>query len=222
MSITAANSTSIGRKYGSGGKLMKPMRIVALVSSVLRLGQVAGDEDDEHDLQEFARLDADRAEVDPESRAVDLVAQQQGGSQEQDRDRRPRVLVVAQDPVVAQADRDGQHGHHPDPEPEQLRGRHAELDAQGTRPGQVLRQPVEHHHADGPHGADRRKDQLVSAMAGCHEEEVRAEEERGVPEGQGEVPGIERAGQRDVRHGEPERGKERGSAGAGEAQPRAR
>src|SRR5918995_336576 len=104
MSMTAPNSTSIGRKYGSGGGGKKADPEASAGQQGPGLGQVCGQEDDEHDLQELTGLDADRSEVDPQPRAVHLVAEQEGRCQQPDADRRPRVLVVTQDGVVPQAD----------------------------------------------------------------------------------------------------------------------
>ena len=169
-----------------------------------RLGQVAGDEDDEHDLQELAGLHADRPEADPQPRAVHLVADDEGRDQQEDPDRGPRVLVVAQDAVVAQADRDRQHRGQPDAEPEQLRRRHAELDAEEARPRQVLREAVEHDHADAAHGGDRRQQELVAPVARHDQDHVGGDEHRDVADREAERSRIEPSAQRDVRDHEAE------------------
>jgi hypothetical protein len=131
-----------------------------------RLGEVPGDEDDEDDLQQLSGLHAHRPEVDPQARAVDRVAEEQRRGQKTDPDRGPRVLVVAQDPVVAEADGDREHRQDADGHPQHLRGRHPELEAEEVGPGQVLRHPVQHDDADRAHGAHGRQEELVAAMTG--------------------------------------------------------
>ena len=111
---------------------------------------------------------------------------------------------MAQDAVVPQADRDRDHGGDPDPEPQELGGGHAELDAEGAGARKVLREAVQHDHAEPAHRADRRQDQLVAAMAERDEQQVRPGDEDDVPDREGQVPHLEGPGQRDVGDDESE------------------
>jgi hypothetical protein len=110
--------------------------------------------------------------------------------------------------VVTQADGDGQHRDQPHPEPQQLRRRHAELKPERAGPGQLLREAVEHDQPDGAHGGHRGKQQLVTAMAGRHQDDVRAHEERHVAKGQLHRTRLERPAQRDVGDDEAQRDEE--------------
>ena len=67
------------------------------------LAQVGGEEDDQEDLRELARLELDRADAHPEPCAVDRRAEPGHARQEQQRDRRDpeQVLVVLELAVVA-------------------------------------------------------------------------------------------------------------------------
>ena len=69
------------------------------------LGQVAGQEDDEDDLQQLRRLAAERADAQGQPLAADLRAEHEGQQQQGDADGRPRVLVAAQPAVRADDDR---------------------------------------------------------------------------------------------------------------------
>ena len=156
-----------------------------------RLRQVSGDEDDEDDLEELAGLDADRPEVDPQLRPVDLVPEEQRGRQHRDAEGGPRVLVVTQDPVVAQPDGDGEHRDDPDRDPEDLRRGHAQLDLPQARAGKVLRQPVEHHDPDAADGADRGEQELIATVPGQDEDEMGGDEDADVDQGEREITRLE-------------------------------
>ena len=75
----------------------------ALREHLTLLAQVGGEEDDQEDLRELARLELDRADVHPQPRAVDRRAEPGHARQEQERDRRDpeQVLVVLEHAVVA-------------------------------------------------------------------------------------------------------------------------
>ena len=74
------------------------------------LRQVAGQEDDEDDLEQLGRLAAERSELEGQALAVDLRAEDEGQQQQPDADRRPGVLVAAQ-PAVG-ADDDAERRRH--------------------------------------------------------------------------------------------------------------
>ena len=91
------------------------------------LAEVGREEDDERDLPELARLELEPAEVDPEPRAVDRLADPGRQRQEEQEDRRDSedVLVALEHAiVVAQPEeRRGEHGnadHDPEPLPERV------------------------------------------------------------------------------------------------------
>ena len=68
------------------------------------LAQVAGEEDDDADLRELGRLEGERADLDAEVGAVDLLAdaRQARRQQEQQADDGDRVAVALEHVVVAQ------------------------------------------------------------------------------------------------------------------------
>ena len=66
------------------------------------LAEVAGEEDDQHDLGQLAGLELDSADVHPQAGAVDPLADQRESGQEEEPDRRQpeEVLVALEAPVV--------------------------------------------------------------------------------------------------------------------------
>ena len=95
------------------------------------LGQVAGDEDDQHDLDELARLEADRPQVDPQARSVHLGPEQEREDQERDAGQCPRVLVVPQPAIVPQsAGRVASIATTPIDEPQELGLRNVQVEAE--------------------------------------------------------------------------------------------
>ena len=87
------------------------------------LAQVAGEEDDQHDLRELAGLELERADCDPEARAVDLVADpgQRGQEEQHDRAEPEEVLVALEPPVVvAQQEQRGREEADADHDPQPL------------------------------------------------------------------------------------------------------
>ncbi len=91
----------------------EPRVLLDRAAPVLR--QVAGQEDDEDDLEQLRRLAAERAELEGQALAVDLRAEHERQQQQADPDRRPGVLVAAQPAVGADDDperrRDGERQH---------------------------------------------------------------------------------------------------------------
>ncbi len=97
----------------------------ALGEDLALLPEVAGEEDDQHDLRQLAGLELDAADVHPEPRAVDGLAddRQHGQHEEPDRGQAEDVLVALQPPVVvaerherAAEGRDADHDPEPLPE----------------------------------------------------------------------------------------------------------
>ena len=83
----------------------------------------AGEEDDEEDLRELARLEPERADVDPELDAVDPLPEPGDGRQHQQHDRRDAedVLVALEDAVVeAQPDEHERERGDADRDPDEL------------------------------------------------------------------------------------------------------
>ena len=87
------------------------------------LAQVGGEEDDQQDLRELARLELERADVHPEPRAVDGRAEPGQARQEEQHDRADaeEVLVRLEHAVVAaQPDQRGGEERDADHDPEAL------------------------------------------------------------------------------------------------------
>ena len=91
--------------------------------------QVGGEEDDQEDLRQLARLKLELADVNPEALAVDLRPDHREPRQEEQRDRSDpeQVLVRLEQAVVAPQPEEGdgeQHNADDDPEPllERVRG----------------------------------------------------------------------------------------------------
>ena len=70
-----AHIATIGARYGSGGRRSGPDPRVLLDQQRPVLGQVAGQEDDEDDLEQLRRLAAERPELEGQALAVDLGAE---------------------------------------------------------------------------------------------------------------------------------------------------
>ena len=111
------------------------------------LAQVAGEEDDDADLRELGRLEGERADLDAEVGAVDLLAdpRQPRRQQQQQADRGDRVAVALEDVVVAQeVDRQREEDE-------------AEDEPVGLVAGQVGVDPVDHHEAERGEQGDQRE-----------------------------------------------------------------
>ena len=104
---------------------------------IARLSQIAGEKDDDPELRELGRLELDRAHLDGEVRAADLVpdAGQPRHQQQRDRGRGDRVAVALEHAVVADEQDRGAEEREPDDEPLRLLARQLGVD------------PVDHHHA---------------------------------------------------------------------------
>ena len=145
-----------------------------------RVAQVRGEEDDDRDLAELGRLEGDRAELDAEVGAVDLLADEREAREQQDReaDGRDRVAVALEDREVLQQEHG--RGEEPEAEDEPLRllAREVVVDA------------VDHHEPEaGEHGDQREHVRIgVRQREADHQmrREAEAEEDQAV-------------GQRDVR-----------------------
>ena len=67
-----AHIATIGARYGSGGSRSGPTRVSCSIEQRPVLRQVAGQEDDEDDLEELRRLAAERPDLEGQALAVDL------------------------------------------------------------------------------------------------------------------------------------------------------
>ena len=132
------------------------------------LAQVAGEEDDDADLRELGRLEGERADLDPEVGAVDLLADagQARRQQQQQPDRGDRVAVALEHVVVAQElDRQREEDE-------------AEHEPVGLVAGQVGVDPVDHHQAERGQQRDQREQVGVGVGQPDPQEEVGGEADR--------------------------------------------
>ena len=104
MNIEAPQTTSSGPRCLSGGRVDPEHPAGADDQHLAVLAQVAGEEDDDADLRELGRLEGERADLDPEVGAVDLLAdpRQARRQQQQQADDGDRVAVALEHVVVAQ------------------------------------------------------------------------------------------------------------------------
>ncbi len=133
------------------------------------LAEVRGEEDDERDLPELARLELQPAEVDPQAGAVHRLADagQERHEQERDGAETEEVLVVLEQPVVApqpdeRGGEDGDADHHPEALLERVR-----------RP-----EPVDLGQPDGGQQPGDRQEVRVGVRHGEPGDDVRREVER--------------------------------------------
>src|SRR5262245_7712290 len=153
-----------------GGAPDRKQRPEVLQSSLCEhlplLAQVAGQEDDQHDLRELAGLELDPTHVHPEARSVDLLAdhRERGQEQEGDGGEPEQVLVALEAPVVVpqEEERCGERGDADD-DPEPL----SEC---------VVRvQPVDLRHADRGQERGHRQQVRVGLRDGDARDDVRGE-----------------------------------------------
>ena len=134
------------------------------------LAEVAGEEDDEQDLGELARLDLELTDAQPEAGAVDRGAERDRQEQQPDRDRAARVLERLEPADVAGDDHHGDEQHQAEQHPDPLVA------------GQLRRDPVDLDQADGgQHRGDR---QHVRIGVGQHDPDDSVRDEVGEREEQ--------------------------------------
>ena len=83
-------------------------------------GQIARQEHDNDDLQQFRRLPAERAEPEDQTCAVHILAPDEREDEERDANRRPGVLVQAQPGIRADHDCEDRDDCHGEQEPQEL------------------------------------------------------------------------------------------------------
>jgi hypothetical protein len=125
------------------------------------LGQVAGEEDDEDDLEKLRRLTAERADVESQAGAVRLAPENERQKEERHAGCGPAVLVEPQPGVGSDHDRKGRQHDDRDQQPHELRGTDA-----AELADEVLRQPFHEQEADPPEQPDGRQEDLVGPAAG--------------------------------------------------------
>ncbi len=135
------------------------------------LGEVAGQEDDEEDLEQFGGLTRQRPDLQVQPLAVDVATEEECDQEQADADGSPRVLVSPQPRIVANRDGEAGDDGHADEEPHQLRLRETAEAA-----GEVLRQSFHEEEPDPAKEADRRQQDLVGSPAGDDQHDVRREE----------------------------------------------
>jgi hypothetical protein len=131
------------------------------------LAQVAGEEDDDADLRELGRLEGERAELDAEGSAVDLLADRPAGGARaaQQADRRDRVAVALRHVVVAQ---EGSSGEEEEAEHEPV----------GLVARPALVDPVDHHQPEGGQQRDQREEVGVGVGQADPQEDVGGQADR--------------------------------------------
>ncbi len=160
------------------------------------LAQVAGQEDDEQQLGELARLHLHAADPDPELGPVDGGADDHGQQQQDDGSHPEGVLVRLQPPVVADEQDQRQEARHADHDPDRLVARQQRVQpvdlgqahrrqqrGQREQPGIRVRQPRaqaevrdEVQRQEEPRVHQRRAGDLLLAR-GVHAEEADPREE---------------------------------------------
>src|SRR5581483_11451778 len=148
------------------------------------LAQVRGEEDDQEDLRELARLELRRADAHPQARAVHRLTEPGYAGQEEQRDRghAEQVLVVLEDAVVAaESDQRECEQRDPDHDPEALLERVGRTGA------------IDLGHADGGQQSGQRQEVGVGVRDGEPRDHVRCQVEREEEEGVAErAPADER------------------------------
>ena len=122
--------------------------------------QVAGERDDEEDLRDLARLEAERAEVDPDPGTVDGAADDREHRQQQQQDRGEAAGVgeALQHAVVAQQHQRRHEEQHAERHPDQLLLGEA-VRLVGGLVGEV--EPVDDREAEPVEGRDHRQQHRV-------------------------------------------------------------
>jgi hypothetical protein len=82
MPSAIAHIATIGARYASGRHAQRPQPRVLLHQQRPVLGQVAGQEDDQDDLEQLGRLAAERPELEGQALAVDLGAEDEREQQQ--------------------------------------------------------------------------------------------------------------------------------------------
>ena len=91
--------------------------------------EIRCEKDDQQDLGEFPRLKADRPQMDPELRPVDVTPEHGGEDQQQDSRDAYQETVVAEDPQIPHEDQHEQKHHEPHDQPQGLLKRQPLVDA---------------------------------------------------------------------------------------------
>ena len=143
-----------------------PSRVSCSIEQGPVLRQVAGQEDDEDDLEQLGRLAAERSELEGQALAVDLRAEDEGEQQQTDADRRPGVLVAAQPAVGPDDDAEGRRQGQRQQQPDELDLGQPELGAEERLGDEVLRQPLHQQQRDAAEQRHGRQQDLVGPPAG--------------------------------------------------------
>ena len=171
----------------------------ALRERLALVAQVGGEEDDQHDLRELAGLELERADLDPQPRAVDRLADPRDRRQRHQDDRGdPEQVLVALEPPVVVAEREQRQREERDPDhdPERL--------AEGV----VGVQPVDHRHADRREQRGQRQQHGVGLGHGEARDEVGGEVQREEDARVGERGRVDERAARDVDAREADRREE--------------
>ena len=137
--------------------------------------EIAGEGDDQQQLGHLARLEAERAEVDPDARAVDGGAEPGHHRQQQqdDRGQPARVGEPLEDPVVAQRHQGDHEEADPEGHPDQL------LAGEGVVERQV--ETVDDGQAEAVEGGHDREQHRVGVRRGEADRDVGGHDQRGQP-----------------------------------------
>ena len=161
---------SIGSRYGSGGRLERPDARAAARKQSAILSQIAGQEDDQDDLEQLRWLACERPDAQRQARPAGHLAKYEHEQQQGYAGGGPGVLVAAQ-PAVA-ADEDGGRGQHGQASRIQTSwsGPRPQLRAADRLDNQVLGQALHHQERDTREQGGNREEDLVHAPPRDHEQ----------------------------------------------------
>ena len=161
-----AHIASIGARYGRGGRRSGPRRVSCSTMSGPVLGQVAGQEDHQDDLEQLGRLSAQRPDLERQALAVDHRAEDERQQQQAHPGGRPGVLVAAQPAVGADDDAERRRDRQCDQQPHQLDLGQAEGRPEERLLDEVLWEPLHEQQRDAAEHRDRRQQHLVGPTPG--------------------------------------------------------
>ena len=143
--------------------------------------QVAGEEDDDGELDELVRLQRDPGQPDPALGAEGVAGEEGGRGQQHQRADHQDVDVALEEPVVLDQHDQRDRREDRDVEPHHLGGRRGQLlvvTLGGVHDGVRLVEPVEQHHAEAAEQHRARQDQRVRVAREAPYREVHDEREQ--------------------------------------------
>ena len=187
----------------AGARQAHPQHLAARQGQVVPVGhQVGGEEDRQQHLGQLGRLEAHRADPDPDAGAVDALADPRDEGKDEEDQAGPHgpPVPASQAPVVAQQEeRDGEEDDAQQ-RPDQLLGAHIELPLLVGLIGQI--QAPDHGQADPVERHRRRQEHRIGPRGGVAHTQVH--EDGQDEEGDGHAHGLRRGGAGAVESGEHE------------------